>query len=91
VNEYLTVRSKLDLSAQPESLTKDNAATATIADSAVQTRAYALYQLRGRIDGWAEQDWYQAENDLRASKQTTVVDTNVRRNLSEALSETYTA
>jgi hypothetical protein len=39
----------------------------------------------------AEQDWYQAENDLRASKQTTVVDTNVRRNLNKALSETYTA
>ena len=39
------------------------------ADSAVQTRAYELYELRGKIDGRAEQDWYQAENDLRTSSQ----------------------
>jgi hypothetical protein len=36
------------------------------AESAVQTRAYELYEFRGRIDGCAEQDWYQAETDLRA-------------------------
>jgi hypothetical protein len=56
IDPRINMRSKLALSAQPESLIKDNAATTTIADSAVQTRAYALYQLRGRIDGWAEQD-----------------------------------
>jgi hypothetical protein len=56
-------------SAQPESLIKDDASIA-LADSAVQTRAYQLYQLRGRVDGHAEQDWFQAETDLRArSKQ----------------------
>jgi Protein of unknown function (DUF2934) len=33
----------------------------------VQTRAYELYELRGRIDGRAEQDWYRAETDLTAS------------------------
>ena len=44
---------------------KDNAAIA-LADSAVQTCAYELYELRGRSDGHAEQDWYQAETDLRA-------------------------
>lgn len=53
-------------SAQPESLIKDNA-TIALADSAVQTRAYELYELRGRVDGRAEQDWYQAETELRAS------------------------
>jgi hypothetical protein len=90
IDPKINIRSKLALSAQPESLIKDNAAT-TIADSAAQTRAYALYQLRGRIDGWAEQDWYQAENDLRASKQTSAVDTSVRRNLSKALREPHTA
>ena len=57
----------------------NNNAGIALADSAVQTRAYELYQLRGRIDGWAEQDWYQAETDLRASNQTSVVDKNVRR------------
>jgi hypothetical protein len=53
-------------SSQPESLIKDNAPIA-LADSAVQTRAYELYELRGRVGGRAEQDWYQAETDLRAS------------------------
>lgn len=52
-------------STQPESLNLDNAPN-VLADSAVQTRAYELYELRGRIDGYAKQDWYQAETDLRA-------------------------
>jgi hypothetical protein len=56
-------------SAQPESLHLDNAFN-ILADSAVQTRAYELYELRGRVDGHANEDWYQAETDLRArSKQ----------------------
>ena len=56
-------------SAQPESLVMGNAPN-VLGDSAVQTRAYELYELRGRIDGYAKQDWYQAETDLRArSKQ----------------------
>ena len=60
---------RLAPSPQPESLIKDNAPIA-IAVSAVQTRAYELYEHRGRVDGHAEQDWYQAETDLRAkSKQ----------------------
>ena len=56
-------------SAQPESLNMDNAPN-VLADSAVQTRAYELYELRGRVDGHANEDWYQAETDLRVrSKQ----------------------
>ena len=47
----------------------------------VQTRAYELYELRGRIDGRAEQDWYQAETDLTASSKQSVVDTNVTQEL----------
>ena len=54
-------------SRQPESLVKENAPIA-LADAAVQTRAYELYELRGRMDGHAEQDWYQAEADLRAGQ-----------------------
>ena len=60
---------RLAPSAQPESLIKDNAPI-TLANSAVQTRAYELYELRGRVDGHAEQDWYQAEIDLGAGQQT---------------------
>jgi hypothetical protein len=60
---------RLTPSRQPESLIKDNAPIA-LADSAVQTRAYGLYELRGRVDGHAEQDWYQAQADLRAGQET---------------------
>jgi hypothetical protein len=60
---------RLAPSAQSESLIKDNAPIA-VADSAVQARAYELYELRGRVDGHAEQDWHQAELDLRAGPQT---------------------
>jgi hypothetical protein len=60
---------RLARSAQPESSIKDKAPIA-LADSEVETRAYQLYELRGRVDGHAEQDWFQAEADLRArSKQ----------------------
>jgi hypothetical protein len=66
IDQKISIRSKPTHSAQPESLIKDNASIA-LADPAVQTRAYELYERRGRIDGRAEQDWYQAETDLRAS------------------------
>jgi hypothetical protein len=58
-------RSKPAPSEQTESLI--NAAMALV-DSTVQIRAYELYELRGRTDGNAQQDWYQAETDLRASR-----------------------
>ena len=61
IDPKINIRSKSALSAQ----VNNNAGTA-LADSAVQTRAYELYELRGRTDGRAEQDWYQAENDLKA-------------------------
>ena len=66
IDPKINIRSEPTHSAQLEPLIKNNAAIAR-ADSAVQTRAYELYELRGRIDGRAEQDWYQAETDLRAS------------------------
>jgi hypothetical protein len=65
IDPKINIRSKPH-SAQLEPLIKNKAAIAR-ADFAVQTRAYELYELRGRIDGRAEQDWYQAETDLRAS------------------------
>jgi Protein of unknown function (DUF2934) len=68
IDPKINIRSRPTQSARPESLTKDNAAIA-FAASAVQTRAYELYELGGRIDGRAEQDWYQAESDLRSSSQ----------------------
>jgi hypothetical protein len=66
IDRQINTRLKPTHSAQPKPLIKDIAAIA-LADSAVRTRAYELYELRGRTDGRAEQDWYQAEADLRAS------------------------
>jgi hypothetical protein len=66
IDPRINIHSKSAISAQV-----NNNAGIALADSAVQTRAYELYELRGRIDGRAEQDWYQAqaENDLRAHSQ----------------------
>jgi hypothetical protein len=65
IDPKIDIRSKLTHFPQPEPSVKDSAAIA-LADSAVQTRAYELYEHGGRVDGRADQDWYQAENDLRA-------------------------
>ena len=67
IDPKINIRSKPALSAQV-----NNSAGIALADSAVLTRAYELYELyelRGRTDGRAEQDWYQAENDLRIRSQ----------------------
>jgi hypothetical protein len=65
IDPKINSRSKPTHSPQPEPSIKDHSAIA-LTDSAVQTRAYELYQRGGRVDGRAEQDWYQAETDLRA-------------------------
>jgi len=65
IDPKINIRSKPTPATQSESLPKGNAAIAR-ADAAVQARAYELYELRGRSNGHAEQDWYQAETDLRA-------------------------
>jgi hypothetical protein len=67
IDPKINVRSK----PAPSTQVNNNVGIA-LADSAVLTRAYELYELyelRGRTDGRAEQDWYQAENDLRIRSQ----------------------
>jgi hypothetical protein len=64
IDPKINIRSKSAISAPI-----NNNTGIVLADSSVQTRAYELYELHGRIDGRAEQDWYQAENDLRARSQ----------------------
>jgi len=64
IDPKINIHSKPALSAQV-----NNNAGIALADSVVQTRAYELYELGGKIDGRAEQDWYQAETDLRACSQ----------------------
>ena len=65
IDPKIDTRSKPTHSEQSEFLID---AAVALADSAVQTRAYELYELRGRTDGRAEQDWYKAENDIRARR-----------------------
>ena len=43
---------------------------ASIDMEAVRRRAYELYEQRGRLDGFHEQDWYTAEQELRGRKQS---------------------
>ena len=35
-------------------------------EAAIRTRAYELYEERGRQDGQAQNDWFQAEAELRS-------------------------
>lgn len=45
--------------------TRDGAVTTP--DEKVRARAYELYETRGRIDGHAEEDWFQAEREAGGS------------------------
>jgi Protein of unknown function (DUF2934) len=69
IDPKINIRSKPTHPAPQESLIKGNAAIAR-ADAAVQTRAYELYERRGRTDGRVDEDWYQAEADLREAANT---------------------
>ncbi len=42
---------------KPEFLTNRDAAITTLDEENVRARAYELYEVRGRIDGHAEEDW----------------------------------
>lgn len=66
-------------SAEPVSTAQATVATArnaviegnaSIDLDAVRRRAYELYEQRGRLDGYHEQDWYTAEQELRGRKQS---------------------
>jgi hypothetical protein len=53
---------------KPELLTKRDAAITTHEEN-VRARAYELYELRSRIDGYAEEDWLQAEGEVAGSNE----------------------
>jgi hypothetical protein len=59
-------------SMKTELLTKTDAAITTHEES-VRARAYELYQVRGRIEGHAEEDWLQAESEVAESNERTAV------------------
>ena len=60
-------------SMKPELLTNRDAAITTHDEENVRARAYELYEVRGRIDGHAEEDWLQAEGEVAGSNERKAV------------------
>jgi len=58
---------------KPGLLTKRDAAITTHEEENVRARAYELYELRGKTDGHAEEDWLQAEGEVAESNERNAV------------------
>ncbi len=59
---------------KPELVTKKDAAITTHDEEEnVRARAYELYEVRGRINGHAEEDWLQAEGEVAESNERKAV------------------
>jgi hypothetical protein len=67
-------------SMKPELLTKRDAAITTHEEN-VRARAYELYEVRGRIDGRAEEDWLRAEGEVAGSNEQKAVLASAARSL----------
>jgi hypothetical protein len=65
---------------RPELLTKRDAAI-THDEENVRARAYELYEVRGRIDGHAEEDWLQAEGEVAGNNQRKAFAASAARSL----------
>jgi len=64
---------------KPELLTNRDMAITTHDEENVRARAYELYEVRGRIDGHAEEDWLQAEGEVAGSNERKAVRTATSR------------
>jgi len=60
---------------KPELLTNRDAAITTQDEENVRARAYELYEVRGTINGHAEEDWLQAEGEVAGSNERKAVPT----------------
>jgi hypothetical protein len=67
-------------SMKPELLPERDAAIATHEEN-VRARAYELYELRGKMDGHAEEDWLQAESEVAGSNKRKAVRASASRPL----------
>jgi len=65
-------------SMKSELLTKRDAAI-TNDEENVRARAYELYEVRGRIDGHAEEDWLQAEGEVAGGNERKAVRASTSR------------
>ena len=70
-----------ETSMKPELLTNRDAAITTPDEENVRARAYELYEVRGRIDGHAEEDWFQAEGEVAGSNERKAVLASAARSL----------
>jgi len=66
---------------KPEILTNRDAAITTHDEENVRARAYELYEVRGRMDGHAEEDWLQAEGEVAGSNERKAVLASASRSL----------
>jgi Protein of unknown function (DUF2934) len=48
----------------PEEVTQISQEMADAREQAIRERAYQIYEIRGRENGHAEEDWYLAESEL---------------------------
>jgi len=66
---------------KPELLTNGDAAITTHYEENVRARAYELYEVRGRLDGRAEEDWLQAEGEVAGSNERKAFAASAARSL----------
>jgi hypothetical protein len=52
-----------------ELLTNKDSANTTPDEKNLRSRAYELYEVRGKIEGHAEEDWLQAEGEVAGSNE----------------------
>jgi len=64
-----------------ELLTNRDASVTTHDEEKLRARAYELYEVRGRIDGHAEEDWLQAEGEVAGSSESKTVRASTSRSL----------
>jgi hypothetical protein len=65
---------------KPELLSERDTAITTHEEN-VRARAYELYEMRGRIDGHAEDDWLQAEGEVAGNNERKPVRASTSRSL----------
>ena len=61
-NPNVNSSQKSDPSAQSNPVKKDS--MGTFSEEEIRTRAYQIYEFRGKTDNHADEDWSQAETEL---------------------------